>query len=486
MASRPARVAGLIGLQMLRFAWVSLMILTPLFGFWLASSLAAYSNASQWLALLVGLLLFPIIPVGWDLFFVWRRSKRPPMKAILTRIDRLVLRTLLVNGLFLGVMMWSAPTSSFRALAVRGDWIVDGHHGPIAEGVRSFLLGTADMFERRWHARSSEYGDSTEPPPKIDEVGDEARDPAEWPMSTVADPLVTSIPESEETSVEAVGRYLGARIADKRMLVKALHDYVILRLTYDKPTSELVGEERYTKRPSQQAADVFAARTGVCEGYARLMVALGEAAGVEIAYIVGYARSSDRRIDDAATDAAVLSALEGDGHAWNAVKVEGVWHLLDATWDDDVLPDGTQEIGSTYLLTPPKFFRYDHLPEEPAWQLVSVPLSAGEFARQPLMSATSGELGLTLRRPMRSQVTVSDGEVTIVLDNPLEAKVRAYAKPSGQGKDRKECATTHEGSTTAITCELGRGEYAVMMYGTAKASRATSLAYVGALLVNSR
>ena len=96
-------MAGLIGLQILRVLWVSLMILTPLFGFWLASSLAAYNNATQWLSLLVGLLLFPILPVGWDLLFVWRRKRQKVTKpAILTRLDRLVLRTLIVNGLFLG------------------------------------------------------------------------------------------------------------------------------------------------------------------------------------------------------------------------------------------------------------------------------------------------------------------------------------------------------------------------------------------------
>src|SRR4051812_39358877 len=110
MASRAGKVAGLVLLGIGRVLWLSLMVLTPLFGFWLASSLAAYHNATQWLSLLVGLLLFPIIPVGWELLFAWRRkraalsaatSKKPLEKPILTRLDRLVLRTLIVNGLFL-------------------------------------------------------------------------------------------------------------------------------------------------------------------------------------------------------------------------------------------------------------------------------------------------------------------------------------------------------------------------------------------------
>src|SRR5262245_3837788 len=127
MASRAGQVALLVGKLVLRVIWVSTMVLTPLFGFWLASSLAAYHNASQWLSLLVGLLLFPILPVGWDLFYAWRqRRKNYDGPRYLTGLDRLVLRTLIINGLFLGGMMWKAKEESFRALAVRGDWIFDG------------------------------------------------------------------------------------------------------------------------------------------------------------------------------------------------------------------------------------------------------------------------------------------------------------------------------------------------------------------------
>src|ERR1700733_8163730 len=126
MASRALRGVGWFVKSVLRVAWVSAMILIPLFGFWLASSLAAYRNASQWIALLLGVLAFPLVLAGWDLLFVWRRSKKPPTKPILTGLDRLVVRTIIINGLFLGGMMWFAPQTAFRAIAVRGDWMLDG------------------------------------------------------------------------------------------------------------------------------------------------------------------------------------------------------------------------------------------------------------------------------------------------------------------------------------------------------------------------
>src|SRR3569623_1926073 len=119
------------------------MAAAPLFGFWLASSLAAYNNASQWLALRVGLALFPILPCGWEAFASWRRSKQPGRKPILTRLDRLVLRTLLINALFVGGMMMFGRTPALHAVTQRGDWMFDGHDGAAAETFRGWLLALA-------------------------------------------------------------------------------------------------------------------------------------------------------------------------------------------------------------------------------------------------------------------------------------------------------------------------------------------------------
>lgn len=494
MASRGVRVAGLVLKTVLRVVWISTMVLTPLFGFWLASSLAAYSNASQLIALLVGLLLFPILPVGWDLLFVWRRKRKGvEVKAILTRVDRLVLRTLLINGLFLGVMLWRAPETAFRAIAVRGDWILDGYDGPIANAIRSRLLGFADRFEQRWHKADDLHGKSDEAPPEIDDtvvppeiVYKPGQPHVGWPMSEEVDVQVTEMPADAQSSPEAVGKYLAARISDQKRLAKALHDYVVLRLVYDEATFNLRGEERYTKRPSQKAEDVFVARTAVCEGYARLLVALGEAAGIETAYITGYVRTSERRIDDSASEEAVKAVLEGYLHAWNAMKIDGTWVFVDATWDDPVgsaRPEGGVE--STYLFTPPTLFRMDHLPELPAWQLTT-PISAGEFARQPLLSPYSGELGVVLESPTRSQITV-DGDVQILLDNPYGAKLTAMAQRAGTTSRDVRCTVESVGGTkVAIECPLDAGQYEVLMFGNPKDSERSSYQYFGTILVNSR
>ena len=473
-----------------RGLWVATMILTPLFGFWLASSLAAYENATQWLALLVGLLLFPLLPVGWELFYVWRlRRQEAPRKAILTRLDRLVLRTLLVNGVFLVVTLWAAHTTAFRSLAVRGDWMLDGHDGPVASTMRGWLLSFADKLDKRrddhGYGKSDKAPDpwdaTKKPEPEPTPVPGTTKYPLEWPVLVEADPLVRDMPEEMQTSIDAVGKYLASRFTDKKQLVKAIHDYVVLRMTYDHAALELILKHDYANTPSQEAEDVFARKTAVCEGYARLMVALGKAANVEIAYVTGYIRDARRRLS---LDETGQPDLDGVSHAWNAVKIDDHWQLIDATWDDPTNGSPT----TTYLFTPPKLMTYDHLPEESAWQLRTDPISLGDFVRQPLLSPTIGAYGLELVEPTRSQITV-DGDAEIILANPQHAVMSAVARREGEREGKGErCNVNTAADQTRVTCELPTGEWEVQLF--AAHDRDThagrySLDYVGSILVNS-
>jgi transglutaminase-like putative cysteine protease len=476
------RVAGFVLKYLLRGVWVATMVLTPLFGFWLASSLAAYKNATQWLALLVGLLLFPILPVGWEAFYAWRQKRREtPKKPILTRLDRLVLRTLVINGVFLFVTLYAAKATAFRALAVRGDWMLDGHYGRVASRVRSALLGIADKLDQRG-ARESHYGNSDQAPTDPWANSEEpkpspTKDPMAWPLVVDADPLVRDMPESVQTSIESVGQYLSSRFSDKKLLVKSIHDYTVMRLEYDYDALKMIDAKDWANTPPQDAEAVFARRKGVCEGYARLMVALGKASGIEIAYVTGWIRDSRRRL---ALDGAGQPNLEGVSHAWNAVKIDDHWYLIDATWDDPT--GGTPN--TTYLFTPPKLMTYDHLPEQQAWQLRADPIALGDFVRQPLLSPSIGEYGLSLLEPTRSQITV-DGEAEIILDNPDGARVVAVARRDGERDGKPErCKADTSSAKTRITCDLPTGEWEVQMFA-AHAANGRSFDYIGSILVNS-
>jgi transglutaminase-like putative cysteine protease len=465
---------------LVRGVWIAAMVAAPLFGFWLASSLAAYNNASQWLALLVGLALFPIVPFAWEAFASWRRSKKPGPPPILTRLDRLVLRTLIINGLFLAGMLGFARQTALHAVALRGDWMFDGYEGGAADRLRGGLLWLADRLES--HKQEPQFGASDKPPP---EPTPQPKPPAtpeakpEWPMDEEVSPLVAEMPADAQVSIDAVGKYLETNFPDLKQRTKAIHDYVVLRLTYDEATFKRFLAHDTSDWPAQDAETVFEKRTGVCEGYARLMVALGKASGVSIAYVTGSVRNAHYRIADG-DEATMKAALEGYGHAWNAVMLDGKWQLIDATWDDPTgaAPSGSK-VRSTYLLTPPEFFVYDHLPDDPNWQLLSAPLSTGDFVREPMMDPDMGRYGIGLLDPTRAQVSV-DGEITITLHNPRNAAVMAFARTDGSDGQGEKC----NASATKITCKLGHGEYEVQLF--ASAQQYGDYDYIGSVLANSR
>ena len=435
-------------------------LLAPLLGFWLSSSLAAYRNGSVLLSLLLGLLLFPVAPVTWELIAQWRRRQRATVRPpILTTVDRLILRTLAVNVLFVTLVLAISPRAAFRAIATRGDWALEGHDGATANRVRGWLFGVADGLESLYtRAGGNPYGKSDAPPTTPTFVTD-----GHWPQVAERSDSIDTVPADLEHDFGAVARYLVSVEPDDFARVKALHDFVGDRLTYDHAAAR-----REIARPPQDAESVFAAGTAVCEGYARLLSAMADAAGLEIDYVVGVVHGRAWEWD-----------VDGSGHAWNAAHIEGAWYLLDPTWDDT-----DDAYGTDYLFTPPEAFSVTHLPDDARWQLREEPISLSDFMRQAITRPSFSAHGLTLRTPTRSQVTVSE-RIDVVIDNPREVPLLATVVERDHDEDAQEGCDVTPGTTTRVTCELAASrQYALTIFvPTHEEDR-----YAGAatLFVNSR
>jgi hypothetical protein len=377
----------------LYLAWGILVVALPLAGGWLASSLAAYGGSRPWLAALVALLLFPILPLAWE---AWA-TRRPAAKRFLTFWDRLALRTLAINALFLVVTLATHASTAFAALATRGDWMLEGQHGATAEATRGALFTSAQSLEWLYvatHPNPYAIGDpdpappsadpppATDPVPAPDPIAAQPADPPpdDTPPARVDDaapkpalhPLAVDTPPEAEKSIAALGAFIAAHEPDPFQRAKAVHDWIADRVAYD-------GVARRTQKfPPQDAQTVFRTRKAVCAGYARLFTALARAAGLEAAYVLGDARDPGLR-------------PEGEAHAWNTVKIAGSWHLVDVTWDSGYL-DGdafVKQYRTSYFLTPPEIFGVDHYPRDAHWQLRAPPITRGAFLRQPLDRAAS-------------------------------------------------------------------------------------------------
>jgi len=477
--------------------WLLLVLVVTGAGMWLSSSLAAYLNGPVWLAAGLGVLAFPVLPLLWEARAAMKRARRrSPRSPFFTVWDRVVLRTLAVNLLIVCVLLARWPTVAFAALATRGDWFLEGRHSQEARAARVVLFRTAGGLEWLYRATHHNPNDAylartktpegepspepvpvpiadtaarpsrpsvdggASPTPPVDVAADAPDTPQRiadgtpvWPLPAEIHAAVASLPASAESSIASVARYIVQQEPDPWMRVKALHDYVADRVSYD------VEAYRSKTYPPQDAETVFRTRRSVCAGYANLLAAMGTAAGDEIVVVGGDSRTNGRE-------------LTGEGHAWNAARIGGRWTLLDATWDAGAVTEGrfVKRYSTEFLFTPPEIQGLSHFPDEDRWQLRHPTLSRGEFLRQPLMRPRFYAEGFTLVSPDRPQVTV-DRVLEASLRNPRHRYVMArYEKRDGGV--RADC-DVEQGPSVSVRCALpDEGTYRVVLlsnreeYGT--------------------
>lgn len=158
---------------------------------------------------------------------------------------------------------------------------------------------------------------------------------------------------------------------------------------------------------------VLTNRRAVCSGYANLYQALATNIGLESFVISGYAKG--------------LSYLTGDpkkpNHAWNAVKINNGWYLIDVTWGAGGVKNKEfkRRFSNFYFATPPEQLIYSHLPTNPRWQLLSNSYNQAEFFQLPWVSPQFFITQLQLLSKSYNQ----QGKLQVLLKVPENVKVTA-------------------------------------------------------------
>ncbi len=111
----------------------------------------------------------------------------------------------------------------------------------------------------------------------------------------------------------------GGRPPSEAEIVLYLHDLLAHRYAYDTRTDA----------PNAEVYGFFREGVGICQAYALAFLALARAAGLEADFV----------------------ASDAMDHAWNHVRVDGVWYHVDVTRDDPIpAADGREQVNHTRLL----------------------------------------------------------------------------------------------------------------------------------------
>lgn len=139
-------------------------------------------------------------------------------------------------------------------------------------------------------------------------------------------------------------------------------------------------EIKRQKIKQEKVNKVYTSGKGVCEDYSYLFEAMCQAVGIEAKTITGYARFNPADIGRHTNTV---------NHAWNSVKIDGFWYLLDATWaagtTDFRTGIFTKKFQEGFFLSDPAVFILNHFPEEPKWQLLPQPISFEGFSMFPFV-----------------------------------------------------------------------------------------------------
>lgn len=118
--------------------------------------------------------------------------------------------------------------------------------------------------------------------------------------------------------------------------VKAIHDYIILNVTYDNELLNLTYQNpsSVSKYNGFYLEGVFIDKRAVCEGISKAFSALCNIEGIPCVQVVGYQTNNPN----------------GLGHAWNKVYLDGNWYIVDTTSDGIIVNNSFEVLSYQYFL----------------------------------------------------------------------------------------------------------------------------------------
>ncbi len=284
------------------------------------------------------------------------------------------------------------------------------------------------------------------------------QEPRENPYSEI-DAHALAAPPSVESNISTLARYLVKPAKNDRERIRAIHRWVADRIAYD-TLSFFQGDY-----PDQSAENTLRTRLSVCAGYANLVHALAQKSSVETVVISGYARDADSNGEK----------TEGDAHAWNAVNLDGRWHLMDATWAAGSVSQARgfqKEYNDFYFLTEPRAFLNSHWPEQDKWQLRESAISWEDFQNQPLLHSEFYSAGLSLPPGTTKELKVAPVgvlEIEVPQDILLKASLQDEAGLTRKGAVR----ILRQAARATVSVKAPKaGNYKLSLYaGSAHSSR---------------
>ncbi|NBD16623.1 MAG: transglutaminase [Cyanobacteria bacterium] len=248
----------------------------------------------------------------------------------------------------------------------------------------------------------------------------------------------------EGSSIRELAKILSSKAKTETEKARIIYTWITNNIAYDVGMS-LNNIDLVDVNP----ATVLKERKTICSGYANLYQALAQEMGLDVVIIEGTATGSSYIVGDTAIN-----------HAWNAVKIQDQWYLLDATWGAGTVTETQfrKKFNPYYFATPPEQFIFNHFPADSAWQLLANPYTRENFEDLPDVSPGFFQKNIDLVSHRKREIKMGN-QSQIILSVPQKTTVVTALKKNNQNIPDHYNLVQKEGKTVTIQStfpELGK------------------------------
>jgi len=184
-------------------------------------------------------------------------------------------------------------------------------------------------------------------------------------------------------------------------------------------------ERQLKLRLKSEVKAALLSKKALCEGYSAMFVQLCKLLNLEAKIIKGIAKARPSEIN---------LSNKSKNHAWNAVKINNKWQLVDVGWSNGFLDDETgrwiNDFNDFFFFTKPEYFITSHYPKLKKWQLLEEAISLKSFYEKPIFYTNYFKSDLVLNEKQKGNLKVSKRKI-ILNFNQKNKKTTLFYKLSG-------------------------------------------------------
>lgn len=188
---------------------------------------------------------------------------------------------------------------------------------------------------------------------------------------------------------------------------------------------EMISEDYYQNTllnmQRKYAEESLKRNLAVCKGYSQLLKFTLMELNIECEVIYGYAKTFTNEIGIISNES---------NHAWNAVKINDEWKLIDATWstgNDENNPKAVNFSDEYFFIEPDKLI-LNHYPDEIKWQLLQSPVTKENFFNKPIVFISYFNSELIINENQSGQIKVKKGgTIKLIFDKANMDKFYSYS-----------------------------------------------------------